>query len=288
MGRVRKTVQKADRNRFDLLCGEALGKWHQRRLVERDEYPAARVDALADRKAQPSRHQRRRQIDIYVVLLETVLVADFDRVAKALGRQQRGLGAFALDDRVGCQSCAVNDDRQIGWAETRLTQYPPHHLEDGALGGLRCRQYLGAQPPSGRFESHIRKRAADIDTQPRLTALSPHHVLGSDLAPEEPIDRQLSAAADYDRKADQQQVKRHFHAAVGPKPAYGHVNMESGDEHKTGEQCSDRPGQQAKDQADSAKELETADVIGPERRRVQSLLGKTLGRPRNIASPEAK
>ena len=53
-----------------------------RRLVERGDDPAARVDPLRHDKAQPARHQRRRQVDIDVVLLEAVLVPDLDRVAK--------------------------------------------------------------------------------------------------------------------------------------------------------------------------------------------------------------
>ena len=68
------------------------------------------VDALADRQAQPARHQRRRQVDVDVVLLEPVFVADLDHVAKAFGGQQRGLGALALDQRVGRKRGAVDDE----------------------------------------------------------------------------------------------------------------------------------------------------------------------------------
>ena len=43
---------------------------------------------------QPARHQRRRQVEGEVVLLEAVLVADFDDVAEAFGGEQRGLRAL--------------------------------------------------------------------------------------------------------------------------------------------------------------------------------------------------
>ena len=112
--RVGKAVQKADRDALDAERGEPVGQRIDRLLVERRHDPAARVDPLRHDKAQAARHQRRRQVDIDVVLLEAVLVPDLDRVAEPLGRDQRGPGALALDDRVGRQRRAVDDDRQIG------------------------------------------------------------------------------------------------------------------------------------------------------------------------------
>ena len=85
MRRVRKAVQKADRDRLDAVVAEAVGQRRYPSLVERHQHPAARVDALAHRKAQPPRDQRRRQVDIDVILLEPVLVPDLDRVAEPLG-----------------------------------------------------------------------------------------------------------------------------------------------------------------------------------------------------------
>ncbi len=86
VGRVGKAVQKADRDRLDALHGERFGEGRDPGLVERHQHPAFRVDALAHRKAQPARDQWRGQVDVDIVLLEAVFVADLDRVAKALGR----------------------------------------------------------------------------------------------------------------------------------------------------------------------------------------------------------
>ncbi len=83
---VGKAVQKADRDRFDALRDERLGEGGDTGFVERHQHPALGVDALAHRKAQTARHQRRRQVDIDVVLLKAVFVTDLDRVAKTLGR----------------------------------------------------------------------------------------------------------------------------------------------------------------------------------------------------------
>ncbi len=164
--RVGKAVQKSDRDDLDALGDQAVGQRGQRCLVERHKDPAAGVDALAHRKTQPARHQGRRQVDIYIVLLEPVFVPDLDRVAKALGRQQRGLGPLALDDRISSERRTVNDDRQIGRSERRLAQYRVKPLEHRALGSVRGRQDLGAVAFTTCFERDIGKGAADINAKP--------------------------------------------------------------------------------------------------------------------------
>ena len=167
MRRVGEAVQETDRDRLDPLGHEALGERGHARFVERRQHPALRVDALAHREAQPARHQGRRQVDVDVVLLEAVLVPDLDRVAKALGGDERGFGALALDQRVGRQGRAVDDDREVGRGQRRLAQHLVDRRDDGALGRLRRRQDLGAPPPLAHFERHIGKGAADVDAQSR-------------------------------------------------------------------------------------------------------------------------
>ena len=54
--------------------------------------------------------------------------------------------------------------------ERRFAQHRADRFEDGALGRLGCGQDLGAVAAPGRLERHIRKRAADIDAQPRRPA----------------------------------------------------------------------------------------------------------------------
>ena len=166
--RVGEAVQIADRDALDAGGGEPVGEALDRGLVERDHGAAARVDPLRHDKAQPARHQGRRQVDIDVVLLEAVLVADLDRVAEAFGRDQRGPGALALDDRVGRERRAVDDDRQVARREPRLPQHRADRGDDGALRRLRRGQHLGAVPPPARFQRDIGKGAADIDPEPRL------------------------------------------------------------------------------------------------------------------------
>ncbi len=206
MRRIGEAVQKADRDGLDAAFCEAVGQRSNAVLVERHQHPAARVHPLAHREAQAARHERRRQVDIDVVLLEPVLVADLDRIAEALGRQQCGLGAFALDDRVGRESRPVNDDRQFGGCERRFPQHDADRFEDGALRRRRGGQDLGAVAASARFERNIGERAADIYTEPCLGHTLRRHSPASDFAAEAAVDRQRAAAADQDRQTDQQQV----------------------------------------------------------------------------------
>ncbi len=109
-------------------------------------------------------------------MLETVFVADLDRVAETFGRQQCRLGALALDDGIGRQCRAVNDDGQIGGAERGLAQYRANRLNDGALGRLRRRQDFRTVAPAARLEGNISERAADIDPETRLDPGLRRHV----------------------------------------------------------------------------------------------------------------
>ena len=116
---IGEAVQKPDRHGLDLLRGERIDRARNAVVVKRHQHGALRIDALAHRQAQPARHQRRRQIDIEVVLLEAVLVADLDHVAKTFGGEQRGLGALPLDQRIGGERGAVDDQAHVGRARCR-------------------------------------------------------------------------------------------------------------------------------------------------------------------------
>ena len=85
--RLVKLCRKPIATASTLLRGERVDRARESCLVERHQHVALRVDPLAHRKAQAARHQRRRQIDVDVVLLEAVLVTDFDDVAEAFSRR---------------------------------------------------------------------------------------------------------------------------------------------------------------------------------------------------------
>ena len=78
--RVGEAVQKADRDRLDAAARRARSSARATPASSSgtSTLPCASMRSR-HRQAQPARHQRRRQVDIDVVLLEAVLVADLDR-----------------------------------------------------------------------------------------------------------------------------------------------------------------------------------------------------------------
>ena len=126
------------------------------RLVERQQHVALAHRCARAREAQAARHQRRRLLDEDVVLLEAVLVADLERVAKAFGGDQRRPRALALDQRVGGERRAVDDevDRRRRDARPRddARACPP---STPASGAARRGEHLGRErrPPTSSATS---------------------------------------------------------------------------------------------------------------------------------------
>ena len=81
-----------------------------------------RADPALDREAVLARDQRRRQLQVQVILLEAVFGPHLDHVAKTFGRDQRGLRAAALDQGVGRQRRAVDDDADLGRRNTGIAR----------------------------------------------------------------------------------------------------------------------------------------------------------------------
>ncbi len=58
-------------------------------------------------------------------MVEALLVALFENVAESFGRDEGGLRALALDERVGGKRRAVNEDADIARREARLREDEP-------------------------------------------------------------------------------------------------------------------------------------------------------------------
>jgi hypothetical protein len=160
-------MQETNRHAFDRGCLQCADEIRKCALVERLDDLATRAQPLRDRQAQIPRHQRRRPLHPDVVLLEAILVRHLDGVAEAFRDKQRGFRAFALDHRVGCQSGAVDDGRQIGRAQTGVCENLLRPFEHGDFGRPRCRQKLVGPAPAAVLDRKIGKRAADINGQSR-------------------------------------------------------------------------------------------------------------------------
>ncbi len=163
--RIGEAVQEADCDGLDLLRCQRRDRGREARRVERHQHVAMRVDALAHRKAQPARHQRRRQVDVDVVLLEPILVADLDHVAEALGGEQRGPGALALDDGVGRERRAVHDQVHVRRRDAGLGRDRAQGRDHGFLGCARRGERLRREAAVAHFQRHVRERAADVEAE---------------------------------------------------------------------------------------------------------------------------
>jgi hypothetical protein len=164
--RIGERVQEADGNRLRAGGGERVDGAGHACFIERHQHAAPRVDALADRETQPPRHQWRRQIDIDVVLLEAVLVADFDHVAEAFGRQQRRFRALALDHGVGRQRRAMDDEAHLLRCNAGVGGDRMHGDQHAVFGRTRGGECLRRKAPFADFERDIGERAADVEAEP--------------------------------------------------------------------------------------------------------------------------
>ena len=113
-----------------------------------------------------TRDRRCRELDLQVVHVVAVLVADEQRVAEALGGDEAAPAELALDQRVGDQRRRVHDRRgDLRGSDTRLGEQlgdaGAHPVERSARGGQRLVHH---DAPAGRIEENdIGERAADVD-----------------------------------------------------------------------------------------------------------------------------
>ena len=110
-------------------------------------------------------------LSIEIVLIEAALVADIEHVAEALGRDQRRLGAAALDDGVGRKRRAVNEDVDIAHVGTRVGENETHAVQHRLLRPLRRRQHLARLAILAHVQHDVGERAADINGKPHLGSL---------------------------------------------------------------------------------------------------------------------
>ena len=163
--RIGEAVQESDRHRLHLLCGKSVDRATHAGPVQSDQHLAMRIDALADGQAKPARYQRRRQIDVHVVLLEAVLMPDLHDVTKTFRGEERGPGAFALDQRIGRKRGPVNDQPNLIRRNPRLGGDGAECRQDTFLRHRRCGQSLGGEAALSELERYIGESAADIDTK---------------------------------------------------------------------------------------------------------------------------
>ena len=165
VGRIRVAVHEADCNGFDALVAQLGRQARHRALVWCARNGPVGVDALVDRQAQMTRHQRRGHLQKQVVQVVAVLAGDLVRVAEAGGGQQRRTGAFALDDGVGYQRRAMDDVPDLVGGGVGAQQRVLQDVGDGGGRITRCGQHLadGELARGIIDQDQVRERPADVD-----------------------------------------------------------------------------------------------------------------------------
>ena len=175
--RVDVGVQEADRRALDPLGGELRGRGFDRPFVEGQDRLARGVEPLGNGEAPLPRHQRHRLLHVDVVLLEAALRPHLDGIAEAFRRHQRGPCALALDQRVGGERGAVNNQCNVRGRDAAGV----HRLREGLahpfLGRVGRRQHLRRDPLRPALQHDIGEGAADIDADPNPRVRTCHYQL---------------------------------------------------------------------------------------------------------------
>ena len=107
---MRIGVKESDGDRADLIGLQFFHKCGDGCLIERHQDIAIGCQSFAQRVAPRARHQRLGPVDHQVIVIETLLISRLQHVAESFRRDECGLGPLALDQRVGGERRAVDED----------------------------------------------------------------------------------------------------------------------------------------------------------------------------------
>ena len=128
-------MQKKDRNRFDLLARENVGKRMQLGFVQRFANTAVGIKALCHLVTMLARHQRQVLLEEQIVGVGPIDPSDFVDVAKSARRHQRRFGAGALQHRVDRDRRAVQKKASFRECGAGLGDAGFDALHHGPRGG---------------------------------------------------------------------------------------------------------------------------------------------------------
>ena len=164
-------VQKGNCDALDPELTQLRRERAHRCLVQRQANGTVRIDTLRHGEAQAARRQRLRLLDAEIILVVAAFGADIEHVAEALGRDQRGLGPSPLDDGIGRERRAVNEDVDVADMCARVSKDEAHAIQHCLLGPLRRRQHLACLAVLTNVQHDIGERPTDIDGKPHLGSL---------------------------------------------------------------------------------------------------------------------
>ena len=152
VGRANVVGQAVDRGPGRLLDDDALGG-----------------RALLDLERERPRNRRLGELDLQVIHVVPVLVANQQRVGEALVRDERGPGRLALDQRVGDERRRVHDrGADVARRDSSLDERSGHAALHSFERPARRAERLVNDNATGRAveQDDVRERATDVDGEP--------------------------------------------------------------------------------------------------------------------------
>ncbi len=197
---IGEAVEEADRHRAHVARLELRGHPLDLGKVGRGEHAAVRAHALRNAEGEVGRHQRLRKLDLRVVHLVTMLVADAQHVAEAGGDEERGRQALALDQGIGDDGGGMHHHAvDLVRLEVGGFQHGMHTREEAFDEVVRRGERLvDGQAPGCIPQDNIREGAADIDCERIGHDLIPCEALarrGALLSSFQPSAREMRRAA---------------------------------------------------------------------------------------------
>ena len=164
-------MQEAYRDRVDALGFQRLCDTFDALPVERCVDRARRHDALGDLAREMPLHQWLVAVEQKIVSLGPVAAPDNVDVAGAIGDDQCGFGAGALDQRVDGGSGAVDQLVDFARGEAALVQA----VDDALHQVVRRGQALGVEKTTGLAvePDEVGKGATNVDCDGNHASLSP-------------------------------------------------------------------------------------------------------------------
>ena len=165
--RIGEAVQEADRDGMR-AAGADLGREPGDVLrARRQRQRAVGEDALLQAEGQLARDQRLGELDLRIVHVVAVLIADREHVTEALGDDERRRQALALDQRVGHDRRGMDHDAvdRVG-CDAGLAEHGIDAPEEALQQVVMRRQRLvDAEAAAGIAQDDVGEGAADVDGQ---------------------------------------------------------------------------------------------------------------------------
>ena len=172
VGRVGVGVDETNANRFNIGAAQLLGDHGERSCGGGVHHDTESVGALGDLEHPITRYGRGRELDLQVVHVVAMLVADLQRVAEARRGDDTGPTDLALDQRIGDERGGMHDWLgDVGRFHSGLGQHLANSSAYSIEWGVRGGECLFHEHPSAeRVEQYeVGERAADVDRQPPVT-----------------------------------------------------------------------------------------------------------------------